>query len=70
MAKDCRLGDLGDLLSDKTNFEDRMKQYRAAVVQLVEVPAAREACLQVLCYAAFDLLQREENKVVYSLLKL
>ncbi|XP_062515172.1 integrator complex subunit 5-like isoform X2 [Corticium candelabrum] len=62
MAKDCRLGDLGDLLSDKTNFEDRMKQYRAAVVQLVEVPAAREACLQVLCYAAFDLLQREENK--------
>jgi hypothetical protein len=46
---------------------DTVEQYKAALNQLVEVPAAREASLEVLRSAAFELLQEWQCKeAVYS----
>lgn len=64
MAED--LSRLEFFLSSKPD-SDPVKQYKVALGQLVEVPAARAACFSLLSSAAFDLLHEEESKVFHSL---
>ena len=57
-----------ELFLSSGSTPDTVEQYRAALNQLVEVPAAREASLEVLRSAAFEMLQEEQyKKVAYSL---